>query len=266
MTIAALQTTSLALGLNRLEYYLKIAQTKGVSLLALPEYALNQFFLELRHTPVGMIEQQSSTQLDALYALSRRYQITIVAPIVRVIEEKVIKSIIVVQDDKISYYDQQILINYPHWNEEKFFHNKIAPLQAPFIFRLDKIKIGIISGFEANFDFFWQEFLKSDVDVVIVPNAATFYSNERWQMLLQTRAFCNNCYVLRINRIGEIKDEDQNIWNFYGDSFLADSNGKIVVRLGSSEELLIATIDKKRIKESKRVWKFRSALKKRGMV
>ncbi len=266
MTIAALQTSSLALGLNRLEYYLKIAKIKGVTLLALPEYALNQFFLELRQTPLGMIEQQSSTQLDALYRLSQDYQIAIVAPIARVVQEKVIKSIVVVQEDKISYYNQQILINYPHWNEEKFFDNEIAPLQAPFVFRLDKLKIGILSGFEANFDFFWQEFLKQDIDLVIVPNAATFYSNERWQMLLKTRAFCNNCYVLRVNRIGEVRDEDKNVWRFYGESFLADSNGKIVVELGDSEELLIATIDKRKIKESKRIWKFRSALKKRDML
>ena len=265
MNVAALQTSSLALGLNRLEYYLKIAKAKEVKLLALPEYALNQFFLELCQTPIGMIKQQSATQLNALKDLSKRFEIVLVAPIVRIVKDSALKSIAIVKEEKITYYDQQILINYPHWNEEKFFDNEIAPLEAPAIFRLDGLKVGVLSGFEAHFDFFWQEFMRKDVDLVVVPTAATFGSNERWQALLKTHAFCNNCYVLRVNRVGEVEDKEST-WRFYGESFLADSDGKIAVELGDGEELLVASVEKDQIKQSKRLWKFRAALKKRGMV
>ncbi len=266
MNVAALQTSSLALGLNRLEYYLKIAKTKDVKLLALPEYALNQFFLELCQTPIGMIKQQSATQLDALKELSKRFGIVLVAPIVRIVKDRVFKSIAIVKEEKITYYDQQILINYPHWNEEKFFYNEIAPLETPAIFRFEGLKVGVLGGFEAHFDFFWQEFMRKDVDLVVVPTAAAFGSNERWQALLKTHAFCNNCYILRVNRIGEIEDKEKTTWRFYGESFLADSDGKIAIELGDGEELLIASVEKDHIKQSKKLWKFRAALKKRGMV
>ena len=266
MNVAALQTSSLALGLNRLEYYLKIAKAKDVKLLVLPEYALNQFFLELCQTPIGMIKQQSATQLHVLKELSKKFGIVLIAPIVRIVKDRVLKSIAIVKEGKITYYNQQVLINYSHWNEERFFDNEVASLETPAIFRLDGLRVGVISGFEAHFDFFWQEFMRKDVDLVVVPTAATFGSNDRWQALLRTHAFCNNSYVLRVNRIGEAKDKEKNIWHFYGESFIVDSEGKIILKLADAEELLVASVDKDFIKQSKRLWKFRTALKKRGMV
>ena len=266
MNVALLQTSSLALGLNRLEYYLKLAGSKDVRLFVLPEYALNQFFLELVQMPRDMVRQQSGAQIEALRDLSRSYGITIVAPIVRVIKEKIFKSIAIVKAERVQYYNQQILINYPHWNEERFFDNEIAPLQPAPVLRIDGYKIGVLAGFEAHFDYFWQEFLRKDVDGVVVPTAATFASNQRWRNLLSARAFCTNAYVMRINRIGEHKDKEGNIWKFYGDSFVADADGNITIELGGAEELIIASLDKDALKESKRSWKFRQALKRRGMI
>ncbi|BCD67739.1 carbon-nitrogen hydrolase family protein [Nitratiruptor sp. YY09-18] len=266
MNVALLQTASLALGLNRLDYYLKLSQSKGVRLFVLPEYALNHFFLELVNMPRGMVKQQSSAQLEALRELSSKYDTIIVAPIVRIIKDKIYKSIAIVKKERVQYYNQQILINYPHWNEERFFDNEIAPLQPAPVLRIDRYKIGVLAGFEIHFDFFWQEFLKKDVDAVLVPTAATFASHERWRAVLSSRAFCNNAYVLRINRIGEHTDKDGNIWKFYGDSFVVDPNGNVTIELGSTEELIITAIDKDIVKEAKKSWKFRQALKRRGML
>jgi nitrilase len=86
---------------------------------------------------------------------------------------------------------------------------------------------------------------------VIVPTASTFNTQQRWRSLLSTLAFLNNCYVLRANRVGNWDN-----WNFYGDSFIANPDGKIVSHLDNKEELLIYDISKKDIKNSKREWKF----------
>ena len=71
-------------------------------------------------------------------------------------------------------------------------------------------------------------------------------------------SFLNSIYILRANRIGQYQDTiTQTLWNFYGDSLLANPNGEIDDCLGDREELLIATLDKKYLKEIKECWKFR---------
>ena len=266
MKIAALQISSVGLSPNRLDYYCKAAGKQDVKLLVLPEYILNAFFLELTKTPVDMIRQQTKKQMETLKELALKYELAIVAPIVRVHKKELFKSIAIVRGSKTTIYDQQILINYPHWNEEKFFANDIAPLQTPPVMRIEGFKVAVLAGFEIHFDWFWMELLKKDVDAVVVPSSSTFGSVQRWREILRMHAFCTQCYVLRANRIGECKDSGGHSWHFYGDSALIDPNGKILVELGDKEELLIATLDKETLKRARREWGFRNQLKKRGMV
>ncbi|BAF70382.1 carbon-nitrogen hydrolase family protein [Nitratiruptor sp. SB155-2] len=266
MNIAALQIASVGMSPNRLDFYMRIAKENGVRLLALPEYVLNPFFHELRSIPKSMIQQQSKTQLEHLKQFAKTYDMTIVAPIVRVDKEGIKKSVAIVRPERMQYYNQQILINYPHWNEEVFFANEKEILQNAPVVRIDEIKIAVLPGFEVHFDRFWQEFMKRGVDAVIVPSISTFESKERWNNLLKMRAFTNHCYVIRVNRIGEYKDEKSNRWRFYGGSVSFDPEGNLSVELGENEELLIEHIQKPKIKEARKMWGFRSALQKRSAL
>ena len=123
------------------------------------------------------------------------------------------------------------------------------------------MKFAIMSGFETHFDELWSNL--KNVDCVLVPSISTFDSYERWKALLLSRAFTHNCYVLRANRIGEYK-EDENIWQFYGDSFLADPNGELLEHLGNKEELMIADIFHSEALKSRKLWKFKEHIKKRS--
>lgn len=266
MKIAALQISSIGLGQNRLDYYLRICDAKGIRVLLLGEYVLNRFFHELPDIPKNMILQQTNTQLEALKQLSKIYNVAIVAPVVRVLKEKVYKSVAVVRNSKTSFYNQQILINYRHWNEERFFDNELQELKAPQIFRVDEFRFGVLPAFETHFDYFWQQFMKKDVDVVLVPSVNTFNSGDRWQELLKMRAFVNSCYLLRANRIGEYKDKNGHSWEFYGESMFINPEGEVVDSLKNSEEMLIAALDKDLIKEARSRWGFKAALKKRGAL
>ncbi len=264
MNIAALQISSIGLNPNRLEHYLNTAKNKEVKVLTLPEYVLNRFFHELAKTPLEMLKQQSEKQLTFLKELSKRYNIVIVAPIIRVIKRKRFKSVAIVKPEKTYFYDQQILINYSHWNEEKFFSNPIKELVQPPTFRIDGVKFGVLPGFEIHFDIFWQSFLKRDVDVVLVPSISTFDSNERWLHLLRSRAFVNTMYLLRVNRIGDFKDRYR--WKFYGRSCSILPDGKVSMMLGESEELLIEEIQKELVRTARREWGFKSALRRRNAL
>ena len=259
MKIAALQSAYLGMSPNKLDYYLRACKSKDVKLLLLPEFVLNRFFKEIEKTPINMLKEQSLHQIKNIKELANKHGITIVAPIINIQKGDIYKSILVSTPKKNMYYNQQLLINYKHWNEEKFFSNSAEKLKTPLIFNIENLKFGVIGGFEVHFNYFFDEFMRKNVDVVLLPTVSTFDSKLRWREVVKTRSFLGNFYILRANRIGEYVDKDIK-WVFYGESFLADPNGKIENMLSDKEELLICDIDKDYIKQCKKEWGFRSIL------
>jgi len=265
MTAAVLQLNSQGLSSTKLYNYIRIAHKKGVKLLVLGEYILNPFFKELEHLSLEMIEESSRLQTKVLKESARDYGITIIAPLIMVKHKKPYKVIVKFSPKSIAYYQQQFLINYPHWNEEQFFANPIQELKSPLTFKINNLKFAIISGFELHFDPLWKYIDEKNIDCVILPSVSTFGSYERWKSLIISRAFTHNCYILRANRIGAYKDEDIS-WEFYGDSILASPDGEILNHLGNEEELMIIELSHKEVLNAKKAWRFKEALIKRNLL
>lgn len=262
MRCALLQLPSIGMGNAKLENYARAAHGKGVKLVVMGEYLLNPFFKELVQTPVSMIAEQSAHQVETLKALALKYDLTFIAPIVTVRKKECTKTIAKIAPRSVSYYPQQFLINYPHWNEEKFFANPVEALKPPMIFSMGGFRFAVMGGFELHFDPMWDAVDAKNVDVVLVPSASTFDSHNRWRELLKMRAFTHNCYVLRANRVGEYTEGDYS-WKFYGDSMVVSPDGEVEADLGNTEELLIVDLDRKAVRESRHGWGFSEALRKR---
>lgn len=265
INIAALQIGSLSFDKAKLDYYLTIAKSKKCSVFVIGEYVVNLFFKELEKISFELIREQSEFQKKSLKELAKSYNITIIAPIILVEKKRLIKAIVKFSPNFMQIYEQQVLINYPHWNEEKFFDNEIKPLATPMIFNIKKIKCAVMFGFEIHYDNLWLELQKKRVDVVIIPTASTFDSKERWRELLKSRSFLNNLYILRVNKVGNFLDKKTQ-WNFYGDSLLTSPCGNLIQTLGSKEEMMIATIDKDTVIKSRKEWGFYNAIQKRNLI
>ncbi|MBN2815661.1 MAG: carbon-nitrogen hydrolase family protein [Campylobacterales bacterium] len=262
MRAAVLQLNSQGVSSTKLYNHIRIASKKGVKLLLLGEYVLNPFFKELENMSISMIREQATHQTKILKELSTTYNITIVAPLLLVKKGKIYKSVVKFSPSSTSYYNQQLLINYAHWNEEKFYANEIAPIQTPLIFKVDGFKCAIICGFEIHFDTIFEKLRFKKIDCILVPSIGTFDSYERWKMILATRAFTNNCYILRANRIGKYKDKEYE-WKFYGDSTLFSPDGELLSHLGNKEELMIVDMSHSAVLDSRRSWGFKEAYNKR---
>lgn len=262
MRAAVLQLSAQGLSNTKLYNYIRIAHKQGVKLLLLGEYILNPFFKELESMSVSMIKEQGLAQIKVLKELSTTYNMTIVAPIIIVKKQELYKTIAKFAPNSTSYYQQQILINYTHWNEEKFFANEIKEIQAPLVFKLEGFKFAVMSGFELHFDELWSHLDSKNVDCVLLPSVSTFDSYDRWKALILSRAFTHNCYILRANRIGEYKDKEF-AWNFYGDSVLASPNGELLEHLGNKEELMIVDMHHTDVIHARRIWGFKENIKRR---
>ena len=265
MRAAVLQLSAQGLSSTKLYNYIRVANKQGIKVLLLGEYILNPFFKELESMSLSMIKEQALSQIKILKELSTTYNMTIVAPLIIVKKKEVYKTVAKFAPSSTAYYQQQLLINYSHWNEEKFFANDIKEIQAPLIFKVDGFKFGIISGFELHFDELWNQLSQKNIDCVLVPSVSTFESYERWKALILTRAFTHNCYVLRANRIGEYQDKEFT-WKFYGDSVLASPNGELLEHLGNKEELMIVDMNHADVVHSRRSWGFKEAINKRSSI
>ena len=179
-----------------------------------------------------------------------------------------VKSCAKFSPSEVKFYDQNILMDYPHWNEESFFANrksrKIGKI-SPMIFSEGGVKFGVCFGYEAHFDVFWRYFMQKNVGCVLVPCASTFESGGRWRELLKMRAFTNSLYVIRANRIGEAKFGDSE-FKFYGESFVVTPGGEIANELKNEEGVLMCEVDADEIAAARGLWKFRKNLVSRGLL
>lgn len=262
LVVAALQLPTLGMNATRLEYYLKQAKQRDADVMLLGEYVLNHFFKEFATMSPNMVKEQTRKHIELLKNLAVKYNITFVAPIVITKKDGYYKTIVKITAKNIRYYEQQILLPYAHWNEKKFFANKVAPLKDAMTFTIKGFKVMVMAGFELHFDPFWQRVTQKKVDLVLLPTASTFGSHNRWREIIKTKAFLHGCYILRANRLGEYSDDDVK-WKFYGDTMLVNPEGEVEMMLEDKESMLVEVIQKSDILEHRKSWAFEKELKLR---
>ena len=252
--VADLQLHTLAMSDSRIDHYLNLAAKDGASVVVLGEYVINSFFNEIVKMPKSMIKEQSEHNKTSLSAMANRYNLTIIAPLLQIKGKECKKVIAKFSPQSTKYEEQNILIDYPHWNEAKFYSKKES--FGIMSFSVDKIKFGVIFGFEAHFDRIWTEIVAKKIDCVLLPSACTLNSSNRWNELLKMRALTNNLYIVRVNRLGKAKFDDIES-EFYGQTMLINPHGEIENSLDSNEGMLMCDIDKKLILQARSIWKFR---------
>ncbi len=262
LVVASLQLQTLGMNGSKLDFYFKNAHARGARLIVFGEYVLNHFYKELANMPVFMVKEQTNKHLTLLKSFSKQYNMVIIAPIVLHKKNGYVKVIAKITSKQIAYYEQQILISYPHWDEQNFFANNIKPLKSPMIFSIDGFRVMVMAGFELHFPNLWDFVREKRVDLVVLPTSSTFGSHNRWREIIKTQAFLYGCYVLRTNRLGEYSDKDIK-WRFYGDSMLVRPDGEVEMMLEDKESMLIEEIDKRLLQEHRKAWQFEKALQLR---
>jgi predicted amidohydrolase len=262
LVVAALQLPTLGMNATRLEFYLKKAHERGADIMLLGEYVLNHFFKELATMVPSMVKSQSKKHLELLKTLSMKYNIVFVAPIIIIKKDGYYKTIVKITPKNTRYYEQQILLPYPHWDEKRFFSNQVKPLKDPMVFNLKGFKVMVMAGFEMHFDPFWQSVTRKKVDLVLLPTASTFGSHNRWREIIKTKAFLHGCFILRANRLGEYSDKEVK-WKFYGDTMLVSPEGEVEMMLEDKESMLVEVIEKSEVLEHRKAWEFEKELKQR---
>ncbi len=76
-----------------------------------------------------------------------------------------------------------------------------------------------------------------------------------WETIQRSHAIANGVYVCAVNRVGHEGDPQGGI-EFWGGSFVSDPGGRLVVKGGTGEEVLIAQCDLAKVDASRTHWPF----------
>jgi N-carbamoylputrescine amidase len=76
-----------------------------------------------------------------------------------------------------------------------------------------------------------------------------------WETIQRSHAIANGVYVCAVNRVGHEGDPGGGI-EFWGGSFVSDPGGRLVVKGGTEEEVLIARCDLSKVDASRTHWPF----------
>jgi hypothetical protein len=121
----------------------------------------------------NMVEAQTKKHLELLKSLAIKYDIIFVAPIIVIQKDGYHKTIVKITAKNTRYYEQQILLPYTHWNEKKFFANKVEPLKDAMTFNIKGFKVMVMAGFELHFDHFWEQVTRKKIDLVFLAEGYT---------------------------------------------------------------------------------------------
>jgi N-carbamoylputrescine amidase len=120
----------------------------------------------------------------------------------------------------------------PHWHEKEHF----SPGDRGFpVFRLEGIRVGVQIGWDNFFPEGFRCLALAGAQVVFLPTAAAFASQERWLAMAVSHAVTNGYFVVRVNRVGRESGLD-----FYGGSFAVRPDGELCTDpIGMTEGVLV---------------------------
>ncbi len=104
-------------------------------------------------------------------------------------------------------------------------------------------------------------------EILFYPTAIGWHPREKeqngaeqhaaWELIQRSHAIANGCYVAAVNRIGLEHPAGGDGLEFWGQSFVADTMGQIIAKVGAAkEEILLVPIDLGRVDATRTAWPF----------
>lgn len=252
MKVAAIQIASSADKGENLQKALKFAQMaveRGAELLCFPElFPCPWFPAQVTEGAFSLAEPLDGPSVDAFCRLCRQKEVYAVIPFFEVKDGRYFNSTAVIARDGevLGVYRKVHLPNVPLWEERFYF----TPGEDFPVFDLDGIKVGVQMSWDVLFPEGPRILALKGAEVLVVPTACAFRTQQRWLKLLSGHAICNGLFVIRVNRVGE-----EAFQHFYGMSFILGPDGELLLEpAGLEEGILLAEIDPGEARRVRRDW------------
>lgn len=208
---------------SHLEEKLKSIQDRQVNTLFLPEMSFTGFSMK-----TDVTKEKNFESVKKVTIMARKYNIAIGFGWVKDCGTKSENHYTIINKDGSIVSDYTKIHPFSFSGEDKSFR----PGNDIVSFTLANIDFSSFICYDLRFPEVFQIASKM-ADVIIMPANWPAKRREHWKCLLRARAIENQVYILAINCVGQIGDQD-----YSGDSCIIDPNGQVVAALADSEGIL----------------------------
>jgi 5-aminopentanamidase len=211
------------------------AAEQGADLIIFPELFLSGY--NIGQTVQELAEQSDGPACQQASQIAREANIAILYGYPEKLDTAVYNSALLIDrkgNALANYRKTHLYGSY----EKKFFQ----PGDALVITELEGLNIGILICYDVEFPEAVRALTYAGADLIAVPTALMKDYCRVAEHVVPTRAYESTIYVAYVNRCGSEGD-----LTYCGRACLVGPDGRVILRAGESDELLIADIDKNAI-------------------
>jgi N-carbamoylputrescine amidase len=236
--------------------FIRDAAAKGAKLIALPELFRSRYFCQTEDAAnFELAEPVPGPTTERLAAVSAELDVTIVASLFERRAPGLYHNTAAVLDGERGYvgkYRKMHIPDDPRYYEKFYF----TPGDLGFrTFHTGAAELGVLVCWDQWYPEAARLTAMRGAELLIYPTAIGWHPEEKaeygerqheaWETMQRSHAIANGCFVLAVNRVGfEPSPEGQGGIEFWGQSFLAAPDGRILLRApADAEAVMVEEID-----------------------
>lgn len=242
--------------LAKAEALIRDAAARGAKLVVLPELFRSRYFCQSEDVAnFALAETVPGPTTERLGKLATTLDVTIVASLFERRAPGLYHNTAAVLDAKRGYigkYRKMHIPDDPRYYEKFYF----TPGDLGFrTFSTDAAELGVLVCWDQWYPEAARLVAMRGAELLIYPTAIGWHPEEKaeygerqhaaWETIQRSHAIANGCFVVAVNRVGfEPAPDGPGGIEFWGQSFLAAPDGRVLVRAPADEEcVLVEQID-----------------------
>ena len=271
VTLALLQHACSANPAANLKKTLALAERaakRGANIICTQELFRSQYFCQAeRHEYFSLAEVIPGPSTRAFQAVAKKHRVVIIASLFERRAAGLYHNTAVVIDA-----DGRLLGRYRkmHIPDDPLYHEKFYFTPGDTGFRSWDTRHGRI-GVLICWDQWYPEAARltamQGANLLLYPTAIGWHPREKrahgvaqhdaWETIQRSHAIANGCYVAAVNRVGHERPEGGDGLEFWGRSFVAGPDGRVLARAsGEEEEILLTPLDFAKVDATRTHWPF----------
>jgi N-carbamoylputrescine amidase len=242
------------------------AAGRGAQIICLQELFRSQYFCQTEdHGNFGLAEPIPGPSTETFTALAAELGVVVIASLFERRTEGLYHNTAAIIDADGRYLGKYRKMHIP---DDPQYYEKFYFTPGDLGFRSWDTRFGRI-GVLVCWDQWYPEAARltamSGAQILFYPTAIGWLPAEKaehgaqqqaaWETIQRSHAIANGVYICAVNRVGHEGDPAGGI-EFWGASFVADPGGRILVKGGLGEEVLIARCDLSKVDASRTHWPF----------
>ncbi|HET9726351.1 MAG TPA: carbon-nitrogen hydrolase [Gemmatimonadales bacterium] len=242
------------------------AARRGAQIVCLQELFRSQYFCQVEdHRFFELAEPIPGPSTETFAALARELGVVIIASLFEKRAEGLYHNTAAIIDADGRYLGKYRKMHIP---DDPQYYEKFYFTPGDLGFHSWDTRFGRI-GVLVCWDQWYPEAARltamSGAQILFYPTAIGWLPPEKaehgaqqqaaWETIQRSHAIANGVYVCAVNRVGHEGDPSGGI-EFWGGSFVADPGGRVLVKGGTGDEVLTATVDLGKVDVSRTHWPF----------